>query len=102
MDELIPINHKEFNEFIKGRGFRGRKDFGLKNLKAKFNFKPLVERRVLMFSLEDMEPTMFGSARETAKATDVGEGAIRYVRGRGMERNFVRRYEGGSIKICHK
>ena len=52
---MKPISHKEFNEFIKGRGFRGRKDYALKDLKAKFGFKHLVERRVFVISLEDME-----------------------------------------------
>ena len=26
MDDLKPISHKEFNEFIKGKGFKGRKE----------------------------------------------------------------------------
>ena len=51
MDELKPIHHKEFDEFIKGRGFRGRKDYMLKDLKAMFGFKLLkVERRALVVS----------------------------------------------------
>ena len=44
MDELKPINYKEFNKFIKGREFRGRKNYVLKDLKAKFSFKPLIGR----------------------------------------------------------
>ena len=58
MDELKPVI-KEFNEFIKGRGFRGRKDYALKDLKVKFGFKPLVERRALVISSEDMELPLF-------------------------------------------
>ena len=33
---LYPIRHKEFNEFIKGKGFKGRNNYKLKELKAMF------------------------------------------------------------------
>ena len=36
--ELSPITHKEFNEFIKGKGFKGRNNYKLKDLKAMFGF----------------------------------------------------------------
>ena len=32
--DLCPIRHKEFNEFIKGKGFKGRNNYKLKDLKA--------------------------------------------------------------------
>ena len=95
MNERKPIHHKEFNEFMKSRGFRGRNDYTLKDLKVKFGFKPLVKRRVLVVSLEDMEPTMFGSMREATKAISVGEDIIRYVRNSG--RNSIRRFGAGNI-----
>ena len=41
MENLKPISHKEFNEFIKGKGFKGRNEYKLKDLKAKFGFKPM-------------------------------------------------------------
>ena len=28
--DLTPITHKEFNEFIKGKGFKGRNNYKLK------------------------------------------------------------------------
>ena len=40
MGPLGPIRHKDFNEFIKGRGFTGRNNYKLKELKAMFGFKP--------------------------------------------------------------
>ena len=40
--ELVPITHKEFNEFIKGKGFTGRNNYKLKDLKAMFGFKPMI------------------------------------------------------------
>ena len=33
---LMPISHKEFNEFIKGKGFKGRNNYKLRDLKAMF------------------------------------------------------------------
>ena len=39
---LRPIRHKEFNEFIKGKGFKGRNNYKLKDLKAMFGFKPMI------------------------------------------------------------
>ena len=41
MENLKAIRHKEFNEFIKGQGFKGRNGYKLKDLKAKFGFKPM-------------------------------------------------------------
>ena len=41
MDDLKPISHEKFSESIKGRGFKGRNNYTLKNLKAMFGFKPL-------------------------------------------------------------
>ena len=37
-ENLKPITHKEFNEFIKGKGFKGRNEYKLKELKAMFGF----------------------------------------------------------------
>ena len=31
--ELVPITHKEFNEFIKGKDVTGRNNYKLKDLK---------------------------------------------------------------------
>ena len=80
-----PINHRQFNEFIKGKGFKGRNDYKLKELKAKFGFKPMYDRRTLVISSEDMEPTEFHSMRKAAKAISVGEGVIRYARNNGRD-----------------
>ena len=85
MDDLKPISHKEFNEFMKGKLFKGRKDYALRDLKAKFGFKPLVERRVLVVSSEGMDPTKFDSMKKATKAIGVEEGVIRYVRNNGRD-----------------
>ena len=95
IDELKPIRHKEFNEFINGRGLREKNNYALK---PKFGFKSLkVERRAFVVSMEGIEPTMFSSMREATKAFSMGEGVIRYVRSNG--RGFMRRLEGGSIWV---
>ena len=46
MGDLKPISHKQFNEFIKCKGFKGRNDYKLKELKANFGFKPMYDRRM--------------------------------------------------------
>ena len=45
--DLTPITHKEFNEFIKGKGFKGRNNYKLRDLKAMFGFN-LWSRYLLM------------------------------------------------------
>ena len=97
MDDLKPISHKEFNEFVKGKGFKERNDYALRDLKAKFGFQLLVQRRALAVSLEGMEPTKFDSTRKAAKAIGIEEGAIRYAGNNG--RDFIKKFEGGSARV---
>ena len=67
------------------------------DLKAKFGFKPLVERRELVVSSNDMEPTKFHFMREAAKAICVGEKIIRYAR--NNRKYFVRKIECRTVKV---
>ena len=39
--DLGPIRHKEFNEFMIGKGLKGRNNYRLRDLKAMFGFKPM-------------------------------------------------------------
>ena len=39
---LPPITHKEFNQFMKGKGFKGRNNYKLADLKVMFGFKPII------------------------------------------------------------
>ena len=89
MGDLKPISHKQFNEFTKRKGFKGRNDYKLKELKAKFGFKPMYDRRTLVIYLEDMEPTTFDSLRKAAKAIDVTYGTLRYAKDK--ERDFIKK-----------
>ena len=56
---LTPIRHKEFNEFIKGKGFKGRNNYKLKDLKAMFGFKPVITGSPVMIYSDELEPTRF-------------------------------------------
>ena len=67
MDDLKPISHKKFNEFMKGKGFKGRNNYKLKELKDKFSFQPMYNEGTLVISSEDMEPTEFHSLRRPLK-----------------------------------
>ena len=89
MGDLKPVSHKQLNEFIKSKGFKARNDYKLKELKAKFGFKPMYDRRMLVISSEDMKPTTFDSLRKAAKAIDVTYGTLRYAKDK--ERNFVKK-----------
>ena len=61
MDNLKPITHKESNEFIKGKGFKGRNNYKLKELKAMFGFKPMVLGSPITISKAGEEPITFDS-----------------------------------------
>ena len=67
MGGLKPISHKGFNEFIKGKGLKGRNNRNLNELKAKFGLKPMNDRRMLVISSEDMELKTFDSLLRYAK-----------------------------------
>ena len=88
---LCPISQKEFNEFIKGKRFKGRNEYKLKDLKAKFGFKPMYDRRTLTISSKDLEPTTFDSLRKASKATGISYGVLIYAKNK--ERNFVKSNE---------
>ena len=45
MGDLKPISDKEFNEFIKGKGFIEKNNYKMKKLEAKFGFKPMYDRK---------------------------------------------------------
>ena len=88
MENLKPISHKEFNEFIKGKGFKGRNEYKLKDLEAKFGFKPMYDRRTLTISSEGMSPATFDLLRKASKATGTSYGVLIYAKNK--ERNFVK------------
>ena len=91
MENLKPISHKESNEFIKGKGFKGRNEYSLKELKAKFGFKPMYDRHTSTISSEDIKPTTFYSLRKASEATGISYGVLIYAKNK--ERNSVKSNE---------
>ena len=68
---LCPIRHKEFNEFIKGKGFKGRNNYKLRDLKAMFGFKPMITGSPVTISSDELEPTRFDSMSKASTSTGV-------------------------------
>ena len=68
---LHPIRHKEFNEFIKGKGFKGRSNYKLADLKAMFGFKPMVTGSPVTISSDRTEPMRFDSMSKASTSTGI-------------------------------
>ena len=69
--DLTPIRHKEFNEFIKEKGFKGRNNYKLRDLKAMFGFKPMITYDVVTISSDGLEPTGFDSMSKASTSTGI-------------------------------
>ena len=76
LDDLKPISHVQFNEFMKDRRFKRRNNYKSKYLKAMFGFNFLYDRRALVISSEDKEPAEFCSIRKAAESISMSEGSI--------------------------
>ena len=59
--DLHYITHTEFNKFIKGKGFEGRSNYKLRDLKAMCGFKRMITGSSVMISSDGTEPTRFDS-----------------------------------------
>ena len=70
-EDLTPIRHKEFNEFIKGKGYKGRNNYKLRDLKAMFGFKPMVTGTPVTISSDELEPTRFDSMSKAPASTGI-------------------------------
>ena len=68
---LTPIRHKEFNEFIKGKGFKGRNNYKLRDLKAMFGFKPMITGSPVTISSDGTEPMRFDSMSKASTSTGI-------------------------------
>ena len=69
--DLCPIRHKEFNKFIKGKGFKGRNNYKLKDLKAMFGFKPMITGSLVMISSDELESMRFNSMSKASTSTGI-------------------------------
>ena len=68
---LTAITHKEFNEFIKGKGFKGRNNYKLKDLKAMFGFKPMITGSPVTISSDGMETMRFDCMSKASTSTGI-------------------------------
>ena len=84
VENLKPITHKEFNEFIKGKGFKGRNGYKLKELKAMFGFKPMVLGSPINISLagegSTEEATRFDSISRASTSTGIPHSTFLYAK----------------------
>ena len=86
--DLRPITHKEFNEFIKGKGFKGRNNYKLRDLKAMFGFKPTITGSPVTISSNELEPTRFDSMSKASTSTGIPYVTLLYAK--KNSRNQVR------------
>ena len=97
--ELVPITHKEFNEFIKGKGFTGRNNYKLKDLKAMFGFKPMITGSSVTISSNGLEPTRFDSMSRASTSTGIPYATLLYAK--RNSRNQVRSNDKEYTIIYH-
>ena len=77
---LTPITHKEFNEFTEGKGFTGRNNYKLKDLKAMFGFKPMIPGSPVTISSDGSEPTRFDSMSKASTSTGIPYATLLYAK----------------------
>ena len=78
--DLTPIRHKEFNEFIKGKGFKGRKNYNIRDLKAMCGFKPMITGSPVMISSDELEPMRFDSMSKASTSTGISYITLLYAK----------------------
>ena len=90
---LLPITHKEFNEFIKGKGFTGRNNYKLKDLKAMFGFKPMITGSPVTISSNGLELTRFDSMSKDSTSTGIPYATLLYAKRNSRSRIHSNRKE---------
>ena len=85
--DLTPIRHKEFNKFIKGKGFKGRNNYKLRDLKAMFGFKPMITGSPVTISSDQLEPMRFDSMSKASTSTGIPYITLLYAK-----KNFRHRF----------
>ena len=83
---LHPITHKEFNEFIKEKGFKGRNNYKLRDLKVMFGFKPMITGSPVMISSDGMEPMRFNSMSKASTSTGLTYVTLLYAKKNSRDR----------------
>ena len=95
---LCPIRHKEFNEFIKGKGFKRRNKYKLRDLKAMFGFEPMITGSPVTISSDELEPMRFDSISKASTSTGISYITLLYARKNSKDRVKSNRKE---YKIIH-
>ena len=80
MDDLKPITQKKFNEFIKGKGFKGRNNYKLKELKAMFGFKLMVLGSPITIYRSGEEAIRYDSMSKASTSTGIPYSMLLYVK----------------------
>ena len=83
---LCPIRHKKFNEFIKGKGFKGRNNCKLKDLEAMFGFKPMITGSPVMIPSDGLEPMRFDSMSKASTSTGIPYVTLLYAKKNSKDR----------------
>ena len=78
--DLTPIRHKELNELIKVKGFKGRNNYKLRDLKAMFGFKPIITGSPVTISSDELEPTRFDSMSKASTSTGIPYVSLLYAK----------------------
>ena len=86
--ELVPITHKEFNEFIKEKGFTGRNNYKLKDLKAMFGFKSMITGSPVTISSNRLEPMGFDSMSKASTSTGIPYATLLYAKKNSKSRIY--------------
>ena len=97
--DLTPIRHKGFNEFIKGKCFKGRNNYKLRDLKTMFGFKPMITGSPVTISSNGMEPTRFNSMSKASTSTGIPYITLLYAE--KNSRHQVRSNGKEYTIICH-
>ena len=84
--DLLPIRHKESNEFIKGMGFKRRNNCKLRDLKAMFGFKPMITGSPVTMSSNQLEPTRFDSISKASPSTGIPYVSLLYAKKNSKDR----------------
>ena len=84
--DLTAIRHKEFNEFIKGKDFKGRNNYKLRDLKAMFGFEPMIIGSPVRISSVELEPTRFDSMSKASTSTGIPYITLLYAKKNSKDR----------------
>ena len=90
--DLTPITHKEFNEFIKGKGFTGRNNYKSKDLKAMFGFKPMITGSPVKISSNGAEPMRFDSMSKASTSTGIPYATLLYANSKSRIHSNGKKY----------